>query len=191
MEHANSMYVHHWWLWVFQLLEWSDGIACSSSHLLTFANLIPVRGRSPWLPCSILLWSGRALGRAGVVSDRSALGPSTSVWAIPRGLFPPSYIVVTCFATFVSSLLITWPYHERRFWVTYVVIGLTIASLLNLSFLIRSFLVLPWIHLSIFMSVVCILCWSVLWSAQHPLPYIKVGVMTVVYSLFFSLTVIF
>ena len=55
----------------------------------------------------------------------------------------PTFIVVTCFATFVSSLLITWPNHERRFWATYVVIGLTIASLLNFSFLIRSFLVLP------------------------------------------------
>ena len=44
---------------------------------------------------------------------------------LPRGLFPPTFIVVTCFATFVSSEVITWPYHERCFWVTYVVIGLT------------------------------------------------------------------
>ena len=62
---------------------------------------------------------------------------------LPRGLFPPTFIVVTCFATVVPSLLITRPYHERRFWVTYVVIGLTIASVLKFSFLIRSFLVLP------------------------------------------------
>ena len=33
--------------------------------------------------------------------------------------------------------------HERRFWVTYVVIGLTIALLLKCSFLIRSFLFCP------------------------------------------------
>ena len=52
----------------------------------------------------------------------------------------PTFIVVTCFAT---SLLITWPIHERRFWATYVVIGLTIVSLLNFSFLFRSSLVLP------------------------------------------------
>ena len=65
----------------------------------------------------------------------------------PRGIFPPTFIV-TCFATFVSSHIITLPYHDGHFWVTYVVIGLTIASLLNFSFLIRSFLVLPWIHLS-------------------------------------------
>ena len=62
---------------------------------------------------------------------------------LPRRLFPPTFIVITCFATFVSSLLITWPYHERRFCVTYVVIGFTIASLLNFSFLILSFLVFP------------------------------------------------
>ena len=37
---------------------------------------------------------------------------------LPRGLFPPTFIVVTCFATFMSSLLITWSYHERRFWAT-------------------------------------------------------------------------
>ena len=62
---------------------------------------------------------------------------------LPRGLFPPTFIIVTCFATFVSSLHITWPYHKRRFWATHGVIGSTIASLLNFSFLIRSFLVLP------------------------------------------------
>ena len=78
-----------------------------------------------------------------------------------------------CFAIFVSFLLITWPYHERRFWTTYVVIGLTIASVLNFSFLIRYFLVLPSIHLNIFTSVVCIICCSALRSAQHSLSYIS------------------
>ena len=92
---------------------------------------------------------------------------------LPRVLFLPTFIVVIYFATFLSSLLITWPYHERSFLVTYVVIGLTIASLLNFSFLILSFLVLPWINLSIFISVVCILCCSALCSAQHSLPYIS------------------
>ena len=46
----------------------------------------------------------------------------------PHSIHPPqsglsTFIVVTCFAMFVSSLLITWPNHERRFWATYVVIG--------------------------------------------------------------------
>ena len=106
---------------------------------------------------------------------------------LPRGLFPPTFIVVTCFATFVSSLLIALPYHEMRFWATYVVIGLTIAPVLDFSFLIRSFLVLPSIHLNIFILVVCIICCSALCSAQHSLPYIKVGLMTVLYNLFFIL----
>ena len=72
--------------------------------------------------------------------------------------------------------------------MTYVVIGLTIASVLNFSFLILSFHVLPSIHLIIFNSVVCTICCSALCSAQHSLPYIKVGLMTVLYHLFFSLT---
>ena len=38
--------------------------------------------------------------------------------SLPQCLFPPTFIVVTGFATFLSSLLITWPYHERCFWVT-------------------------------------------------------------------------
>ena len=50
------------------------------------------------------------------------------------GLSPPTFIVVTFFATCVSSLLITWPYHERLFWMTCVVVGLTITSLLNFHF---------------------------------------------------------
>ena len=62
---------------------------------------------------------------------------------LPRGLFPPTFIVVTCFATFVSSLLITWPYHERCFWVTCGDWLDHVALLMNFSFLIRSFLVLP------------------------------------------------
>ena len=36
--------------------------------------------------------------------------------SLPRGLFPPTFIVVTSFVTFVSSLLITWTYQERCFW---------------------------------------------------------------------------
>ena len=44
--------------------------------MLSFADLIAVRGRSPWLPFSMLLGSVRALDRASVVSYRSALCPS-------------------------------------------------------------------------------------------------------------------
>ena len=121
----------------------------------------------------MLLCSVRALDRAGVLSYRSALCPSTSVWA---------------FATFFLSLLMTRPCHERRLpgacghWLDrghvvigltgghvvigltgghvvigltggHVVNGLTIPSLLNNSFLILSFRVLSWIHLSYILRV--------------------------------------
>ena len=60
----------------------------------------------------MLLGSVRAVDRAGVVSNRSSLCPSTHLsLGLPRGLFPPTFIVVTLFATCVSSLLITWPCH--------------------------------------------------------------------------------
>ena len=99
---------------------------------------------------------------------------------LPQGLFPPTFIVVACFATFLSSLLITWPYHEQRFWVTCEAIGLTIASLMNFSFLIRSFFVLPRIHLSIFNSVVCILCCSALSSVHLIIRVIHLGLCEVI-----------
>ena len=82
------------------------------AYLRTCADLIPVRGRSPILHFFILLGSVRDLDRAGVVSYRSALcPPTTQSWPTSRSL-PPTFIVVTCFATFVPSLLITWPYHD-------------------------------------------------------------------------------
>ena len=70
---------------------------------------------------------------------------------LERVLFPPTFIVVASFATFSSSrsLLIAWPYQERRFWVTH-----------NFPFLVLSFRVFPWIYPRIFISVVCILCGS-------------------------------
>ena len=121
------------------------------SPLLTFAHLC----RSDPCPGSIAM-------TVFLHASRSCASLGSSWWCLkslctrsihlslglPRGLFPPTVIVVTCFATFVSSLLNTRPHQERRFWVIYVVIGLTIASLLNFSFLILSFLVLPWIQAS-------------------------------------------
>ena len=155
------------------------------SPLLTFADPIPVRIRSPWLHFYMLLvlcelWTELVLSQIAPHS----VHPSQSG---PSSRYLPSHLHCCYLLCNIRVfLLITWPYHERRFWVTYVVIGLTIASLLNFSFLIRYFLVLPWIHLSIFISVVCILCCYALFSAQHSLPHSKVGRMTVLYSLFFS-----
>ena len=50
-------------------------------------------------------------------------------------IFPLILTVVTSVTILLPSLLVTWPYNEMRFWVSYVVIGLTIASLMNFSFL--------------------------------------------------------
>ena len=52
-----------------------------------------------------------------------------------------------------------------RLGVTYVVIGLTVVALQNISFLIRSFLILHLIHLKIFISMVFILWRSALCNA--------------------------
>ena len=49
--------------------------------------------------------------------------------------------------------------------VTHVVIGLTIVALQNISFLIRSFLILRLIHLKILISMVFILWRSALCNA--------------------------
>ena len=63
---------------------------------------------------------------------------------LPRGLFPHTFIVVISFTTLLSSIIVTWPFHERRFLVKYVVIGLAMASLLNFSVLTLSVRILPW-----------------------------------------------
>ena len=72
------------------------------SCMRTLADLIPVRGRSPSLPFAILRGSGRALGRARVVSDHSALGPSTSVWAFHE-VSHLHRCYMFCYVRFVSS----------------------------------------------------------------------------------------
>ena len=75
-------------------LAGSSAASTFCSHLLTFVDLIPVRGRSPWLLSSMFLGSVRALGRPGVVSDRSALGPSTAVWTfLEVSSLPPSSLL--------------------------------------------------------------------------------------------------
>ena len=90
---------------------------------------------------------------------------------LPRGL-SPTFIVVTSFVTLLSSLPIIWPYHERRFWVTHVVIGLTIASLLNFSFPILPFFLFCHESILEFSSRLCVSsCCSALCSAKHSLQY--------------------
>ena len=130
---------------------------------LTFADLIRFRGRrsfgSIW--CSFI--------PLRTLSIHLSLG-------LPRGLFPRCY--------FLSIFLIL------RFWVTYVVIGLTIASLgpeLFISDSVFQCFALNqafWSRLCASKNVAVLLC-----VAPNSLPYIKVGLMTVLYRLFFSLIV--
>ena len=125
------------------------GVICQHEHnlpLFTFAHLC----RSYPCPDSIAMTAFLHASRfcASFGSSRCCLKSLRTLsihlsLGLPRGLFPPTFNVVTSILPFVSSPLITWPYQEGHFWVNYVVIGLTIASLLNLSFLILCFLVLP------------------------------------------------
>ena len=62
-------------------------------------------------------------------------------------------------------LIIIWAYQVMRLCMTYVVIGLTIVALQNISFLIRSFLILCWIHPKILISVMFIFWRSALCNA--------------------------
>ena len=52
--------------------------------MLTVADLVPFRGRSPWLHHSLLLCAVRVLVRDGVLSCRSARCPCVSVWDFPE-----------------------------------------------------------------------------------------------------------
>ena len=53
---------------------------------------------------------------------------------------------------------IMWPYHLSRLFLRIIAIGSMLASLQMSSFLMWSFLVLPLVHLTILISVVCSLC---------------------------------
>ena len=104
------------------------------------------------------------------------------------GLVPVTFILCMLLVMWVSSLRITWPYHDNRFCVKTDLIGVTFAIPPMVSILILSFLVFPWLHLSIFIYVVCKRCSSCLRSSQHSLPYPITGLTTVLYSLLFSFT---
>ena len=112
--------------------------------LLTFAYLSPVRSRSPWLLFSRLLCSVRALGGPDQCSFTSL--PYQSLPS--RCLFPPPSSLLYPLQRYRRLFL--WPGTDRRFCVTCVVIGVSIAPLLNFSFLILSFIALPW------MLIICI-----------------------------------
>ena len=107
----------------------------------------------------------------------------------PLLLFPGTIMSIIFLDRLSSSLLLTWPYQCSRFWLRNVDIWHTLASscIRPIVFLTWSFLVLPLIHLSILISATCNLFSSFFLTAQHSAPYIIVGLITVVYTLSFSL----
>ena len=113
-------------------------------QVCTFADLIPVWGRSSWLlfSCFPLLCELSIRIKLGLL-EVSSLPPSSL-------LFPLQH----------SWRLFSLQGHTKKGvsgWHWHVVIVLTIASPL----------ILPWFHRSIFVSAVCILCCS----ARQSLPY--------------------
>ena len=102
-----------------------------------------------------------SLDQYGVPLDYTTLYPSISVLAFLEvsPLQPSSFLSSLIFLLSLIKLL----YNETRFWVTRVVIGLTIASVLKFSLLTSSFQVLLRILVRNFTSLVC----SVLRNGQH------------------------
>ena len=84
-------------------------------------------------------------------------------------------------------LLLICPYRFNRFCLRNVDIWHTLTSSCMLWFLTLSFLVLPLIHRSILISATCNLFSSFFLTAQHSAPYVIVGLITVLYTLSFSL----
>ena len=105
----------------------------------------------------------------------------------PLLLFPGRTMSIIFLDRLSSSLLLTWPYQCSRFCLRNVDIWHTLASSCIIVFLTWSFLVLPLIHLSILISATCNLFSSFFLTAQHSAPYVIVGLITVLYTLSFSL----
>ena len=110
--------------------------------------------------------------------------PSQSRW--PLLLFSGTTMPIIFLDRLSSSVLLTCPpYQCNRFCLKNVDIWHTLASSCIVLFLAWSFLVLPLIHRSILIS--CNLFSSFFLTAQHSAPYVIVGLITVLYTLSFSL----
>ena len=105
----------------------------------------------------------------------------------PLLLFPGTTMSIIFLDKLSSSLLLICPYKFNRFCLRNVDIWHTLASSCMIWFLTWSFLVLPIIHRSILISATCNLLSSFFLTAQHSAPYVIVGLITVFYTLSFSL----
>ena len=105
----------------------------------------------------------------------------------PLLLFPGTTLSIIFLDRLSSSLLLICPYQFNRFCLRNVDIWHTLASSGIIWFLTWSFLVLLLIHRSILISVTCNLFSSFILTAQHSAPCVIVGLITVLYTLSFSL----
>ena len=102
-------------------------------------------------------------------------------------LFPGTTMSIVFLDRLSSSLLLICPYKCNRFCLRNVDIWHNLASSFMIRFLTWSFLVLPLIHRSIIISATCNLFSSFSLTAQRSAPYVIVGLITVLYTLSFSL----
>ena len=102
-------------------------------------------------------------------------------------LFPGTTMSTLFLDKLSSSLLLICPYKCNRFCLRNVDIWNILASSCIIFFLTWSFLVLPLIHRSILVSATCYLFSSFSLTAQHSAPCVIVGLITVLYTLSFSL----
>ena len=105
----------------------------------------------------------------------------------PLLLFPGTTMSIIFIDRLSSSLRLICPYKCNRFCLRNVHIWHTLASSCMIWFLTWSFLVLPLIHRSTLISATCNLFSYFFLTAQHSAPYVIVGMITVLYTLSFSL----
>ena len=105
----------------------------------------------------------------------------------PLLLFPGTTTSIIVLERLSSSLLLTFPYQCNRFCLRNVDVWHTLASSCIIWFLTWSFLILPLILRRILISATCNRFSSFFLTAQHSAPYVIVGLITVLYTLSFSL----
>ena len=105
----------------------------------------------------------------------------------PLLLFPGTTMSIIFLERLSSSLLLICSYQFSLLCLRNVDIWHTLASSCMMWFLTLSFLVLPLIHRSILISATCNLFSFFFLTTQNSAPYVIVGLITILYTLSFSL----
>ena len=100
-------------------------------------------------------------------------------FGLPRGLTPSTTMSSTVLVVWHSSLRLTCPYQRSRFCIRCDAIGWTVAASLISPFLLCSLRLTPCIHRNILISVLFISISSFFFIVQHSVPYVIVGLITV------------